>query len=397
MHITIVGGGFGGVKAALELIKSKDIFVTLISDKPDFLYYPALYGTATGHSHLESWVSLQTIFQGKPRMTLINDTIISIDPERKLLRGKSVSYEYENCILALGVVTTFFGIEGLDEYSYSIKSQAEIERFKQHIHADLQKKHQLDKHYVIVGAGPTGVELAGTLVSYLARLRQYYRVDARRHIHVNLVEAAPRVLPKMSVAASRVVAKRLKRLGVTIQTNRKVELEEATDLIVSGKPILTSTVIWTSGVANHPFFKAHEHYFKLAPNGRVIVNEQLLAYQSVYVIGDNAATPYSGLAQTALHDALFVARNLKRQQRQQPERTYKAVMPAIVVPVGEKWAIFEWHKLRLHGRLASWVRQIADLSGYHDILPIGQALGAWHAQRVLEDEVPSQETSVRKS
>jgi NADH dehydrogenase len=386
MNITIVGGGFGGVKAALELTKLKDITVTLISDKDFFQYYPALYGTATGYSHLQSWVPLSKVFRHNKKVTIIKDTITSIDPERKLLVGKSQSYNYHTCIFALGVITSYFGIKGLDEYSYSIKSEAEIKRFKQHIHNDMSKKHQLDKHYVIVGAGPTGVELAGAITTYIERLKKHYGIDKRRKIHIDLVEASPRVLSKMSESTSRKVEKRLKSLGVNIQTAKMVQSEDANDIIVSGKPIASTTVVWTSGVTNHPFFKEHEHYFKLAPNGRVLVDDQMQAYKNVYVIGDNAATPYTGLAQTALHDAIFLAKNFKRTQQGLSPLIYSAVMPPVVVPVGEGWAVFEWRKIHLSGWIASMIRKAADFMGYRDVLPLGQALGAWHAQKIIEDE-----------
>src|SRR5690348_15518234 len=133
MNITIVGGGFGGIKSALELAKDKRNHITLITDKPDFQYYPALFSTATGHRHLESWVPLGVIFADKPNVTVVLDTVTTIDPERKLLKGMSgASYDYHTAILALGTVTTYFGIKGLDTYAYGIKSAAEITRLKQH-------------------------------------------------------------------------------------------------------------------------------------------------------------------------------------------------------------------------------------------------------------------------
>src|SRR5690349_12832612 len=114
MKITIVGGGFGGIKTALELAKDKTNTITLITDRPDFQYYPALYSAATGHSHLESWVPLGEIFAGKNNIHVSIDHIESIDPKKKTLSGNSgTEYAYETCILALGSVTTYFGIEGL--------------------------------------------------------------------------------------------------------------------------------------------------------------------------------------------------------------------------------------------------------------------------------------------
>ncbi len=386
MNITIAGGGFGGIKAALELAKDRRNQITLITDKPDFQYYPALFSTATGHKHLESWVPLGVIFADKPNVSIVLDTLTSIDSEKKSLYGKSgTSYQYHTCIIALGTVTTYFGIKGLDTFAYGIKSAEEIARLKQHLYSDIAEHHVIDKHYVVVGAGPTGVELAAALGSYLQRLCKRYHV--RQHkLHIELIEAAPRILPRMSEKASRKVEKRLKTLGVHVQTGKVVQSASADDLIVSGSPINSRTVIWTSGVANNPFFAANAQYFTLAKNGRVEVDEHLRAGKDLYVIGDNAATPYTGLAQTAMHDALFVTSNLKLQQKHKKLKTYQAVMPPVVVPVGEGWAVFEWHGVTLTGRPASVIRRAADFIGYSDILPIGQALGVWRASTKFEDD-----------
>ena len=379
MNITIVGGGFGGAKAALELAKDAGTQITLITDKPDFQYYPALYGAATGHSHLESWVPLSTIFAGKSNVTVVIDSIETIDPATKTLTSSTgTKYTYETCILALGTVTTYFGIDGLDEHTFGVKSAQEIEELKQHIYTDVVEGSGVDKRYIVIGAGPTGVELSAALGSYLKNLSK--RLGRRKtNIHVTLVEAAPRVLPRMSEKASTKVVRRLKRLGVDIYTDKKVESAIEDLLTVSGDSMVSDTVIWTSGVANHPFYKTNAEHFEVAQNGRVVVDEYMSVGRDIYVIGDNAATPFTGLAQTALHDAIFVAKHLKRLDAKQEPVAYKAVQPPVVVPVGERWAIFEWHKLRLSGWPASVLRRAADFMGYSDLLPIGQALGVWRA------------------
>lgn len=385
MKITVVGGGFGGVKAALELIKDPKNQVTLISDRPNFQYYPALYSTATGHSHLQSWVPLGEIFADRP-IEIYIDTIVSIDHETRILRAESGElYDYDVCIFALGNVTTYFGIEGLDTFSYGIKSAGEIMELKQHLYEEMGLQRTMDKHYVVIGAGPTGVELSASLGTYLERLRKKYRLRKRR-VHIDLVEAAPRVMPRMSERASRIITKRLRSLGITVMTGKAVQKETADELIVSGKPIKSHTVIWTSGVTNNPFFKNNPATFGLVQNGKVVVDEYLKAAPNVYVVGDNAATPFSGLAQIALHDGIFVARNLRRLQKGRKPKKYKAVMPPVVVPVGKNWAIFSWRKILIWGWLGSLIRRAADFVGYSDVLRFGQALGVWRAEYIMEDD-----------
>ncbi len=382
MEITIVGGGFGGVKAALDLSKNKAAHITLITDKPDFQYYPALYSTVTGHSHLESWVPLGKIFAGHNNVDIVIDTITTINKASKSITATSGTvYTYHSLILALGSVTTFFGIEGLDQYAYGIKSASEIAALKQHLLSQFSMPNAADKNFLVVGAGPTGVELASALGTYLRHLEKHYKKPEPK-ITITLIEAAPRVLPRMSEAASSMVERRLKKLGVHVELNKKVESETADTLIVNGKPIKSHTVIWTSGVANHPFFAANADQFEFAPNHKVVVDSHLRSGDHVYVIGDNAATQFSGLAQTALRDGIYVARHLLHKSK----KKYTAKMPPVVVPVGENWAIFEYKKLRFAGVLGALIRRAADFVGYSDILPFGQALGVWHAQTVIEDD-----------
>lgn len=386
MKITIVGGGFGGVKTALELSKNTHNRIHLITDKPDFQYFPALYGTATGRSHLQSWVPLGTIFAGKLNIDVSIDTITSVDPATQTLTSKTGnSYHYDHLVLALGSVTTYFGIEGLDHYAFGIKSEDEIRRLKHHLYREMAELREVEKQYVIIGGGPTGVELAAALGSYIERLRIHHKLPYRR-IGITLIEAAPRLLPKMHPKTSLRVMRQLHKIGVNVQVGKRVESASSDGLMVSGKPLSSHTIIWTSGVANHPFFKDNEDHFDLAKNGKVIVNRYMRTKDGIYVIGDNALTPYSGLAQTALHDAVYVAKNFERRQKNRHLRKYRPSLPPVVVPVGENWAVFEWHFLRFYGWPASLLRRAADFVGYRDILPFGHALGQWHAQTIIEDD-----------
>lgn len=386
MHITIVGGGFGGVKTALELAKNGRNQITLITDREDFQYYPALYNTATGHSHLESWIPLGEIFAGKNNVTVSIDAIEKIDTTAKQLTGRSGTvYTYHTCVMALGSVTTYFGIDGLDTYAYGIKSADEIRRLKQHIYEDAADRGKLDSHYVIVGGGPTGVELAASLGTYLKRLARRYRV--RNHgVHISLIEASPRLLPRSAEVTSHKVTKRLEKLGIHVETSKMVQSATADSLMVSGQPLKSSTVIWTSGVANNPFFEANKEHFQFAKNHRIIVDKHMMAAPDVYVIGDNAFMPHGGLALTAVRDAKFVAAHLERKAKHRRLKAYTQKPPATVVPVGGMWAAFEWRNVRLYGWVAGLIRRAADFVGYRDILPFWQALSKLQSGDQYEDD-----------
>lgn len=372
--VLIVGGGFGGIKAALELAEDERFKTTLISDRDTFRYYPTLYHTATGGLKRQSSIPLKELFAEKP-VSLVAGTATTFDGKTKtvtLQDGRQ--YAYDVLILGLGVVTNYFGIPGMQEYSFSIKSIEEAMRFKDHVHAQLTNERNPDPHYVIVGAGPTGIELAGELPQYI---REVMKKHAMRHraVHVDLIEAAPRLLPRMPKDASRLITRRLRRLGVKIYTGQAVQGLAADSLTVSGKPIRSHTVIWTAGVTNHPFFK--ENGFQLNNRGKVMTDMYLQADDNVYVIGDNANTPYSGMAQTALYDGAYVAANLRRKADGKDPKDYAVKKPITVIPVGERWAAVVWGNLRIYGWLGWVLRQAADFIGFRDYQPWWKASKQW--------------------
>lgn len=382
-EVVIVGGGFGGIKSALELAGHKSFHVTLVANKPFFEYYPMMYHTATGGSKTVSTIPLGQIFAGK-RIEIIIDEASKLNRKAKSIRLKSgQKLNYDILILALGTVPNYFGIPGMEEYSFSIKSLKEAEAFKSHLHSQLLSKRQPDSNYIIIGGGPTGVELAGALPGYIKYLMKQHGIKSKRKIHVDLVEAAPRLMPRMPESVSRALARRLRKLGVRLYFGKPVQAEAADTLLLDGKPVRTHTVVWTAGIANNPFFKSNG--FILAENGRVQVDQLMQAWPGIFVIGDNADTKYTGMAQTALYDAQYVTKNLKRYAEGKRPLAYKPKKPVYVTPAGKGWAIVVWGRLHFYGRLGWWFRKAADWIGYRDIEPWWKATDRLLADRERED------------
>jgi len=381
--VLIVGGGFGGVKAALELSEKPNYHVTLLSDSTDLRYYPTLYHTATGGKKANSSIPLERIFEGKS-VNIELGTAVSLDRKAKTIKTKTgETFEYDYLIIGLGVVTNYFGIPGLDEYSYSIKSQAEVSRFKAHLHKQIREEKKPDLHYVIVGAGPTGIELAGALPGYLKFIMKNHGIKEQK-IHIDIIEALPRLLPRQPKHTSRVVKRRLKNLGIRLYLGKAVQGQTADELTVSGKPIRSHTVVWTAGVTNHPFFK--ENDFVVTSRGKVSVDIYLQAEENIFVIGDNANTPFSGLAQTALHDGSFVAKNLHRLAAGKGFKSYVAKEPITVIPAGPHWAAVIWGKLKLHGRPGWLLREASYLVGFQDLQPWPRAAKQFITEFETEDD-----------
>jgi len=365
-RVLVVGGGFGGTKAALELADDERFEVTLLSDSPDLRYYPTLYHTATGGRRANSSIPLGIVFHHKS-VSIVQGIAANLDRKAKVITtADGKTYEYDVLILALGVVTNYFGISGLPEFSYSIKTQDEVARFKKHLHDQLTSDHQPDLNYVIVGAGPTGIELSGALPAYLKKIMKSHGLPEKK-VHIDLIEAAPRLLPRLPKDTSRAVRRQLSKLGVKLYVGSVVQGETADELIINGKPIRSHTVVWTAGVTNHPFFG--ENQFALMNRGKVAVDAYLQTDENIFVIGDNANTPFSGLAQTALRDGEFVASNLKRRADGKDFKSYKVKKPITVIPAGPHWAAVIWGGLRIYGWLGYLLREAADLVGFHDLEP----------------------------
>ncbi|MEK7153722.1 MAG: FAD-dependent oxidoreductase [Patescibacteria group bacterium] len=382
----IVGGGFGGVKAALELAKDEHFDVTLLSNRTDFQYFPTLYRTATGGKMSQSCIPLASLFEGKP-VRLVQGSAKRLNRKKKVVKtSEGKEYGYDVLVLALGSVPNYFGIKGIDTYAYSIKTPEEARRFKNHLHQQLADGRQPDLNYVIVGGGPTGIELAGALPGYLKAVMQAHGIK-RRAVHIDLVEAAPKLVPRMPKRMSRIIARRLRHLGVKLYLGQTVQGETADMLMVNDKPIQSHTVVWTAGVTNHPFFKENE--FALNERGKVLVDEYLQADTDIYVLGDNADTSFSGMAQTALYDAIFVGENLTRQRAGKLMRRYTPKEPIYVIPAGEHWAAVLWGKRQIYGFPAWILRTLADLVAYKDYQPWWKAGRQWMTEFETEEDCPT--------
>ncbi|MFZ1250437.1 MAG: FAD-dependent oxidoreductase [Candidatus Microsaccharimonas sp.] len=382
MHVVVVGGGFGGIKTALELSIRQIGKITLISDESYFLHHATLYATATGKSIEESVIPLNVIFAHHPNVEIVTDTVTAFDPHRKLISSKKKDYHYDKLVLSLGSVTTYFGIKGLQQHAYGIKTLDEIRKFHDHIHDEVVSK-KLDQEYFVVGGGPTGVELASALNEYLNTLKFLYRLQNSQS-RVTLVEATFRILPHMSETASRKVTKQLEKQGIKVLLNHKVNALSETHITIEDKVYSTNTAVWTSGVSNNPFFEANAEFFHLASNGRVNVNPYLEALDDVYVIGDSNTVKFSGMAWPAFRQAKHVAHNIVRTATKRPQKKYRPSIVPYSVPVGDKWGYVEWFGTYISGRSGFVVRRWIELYGYCQLLPFSKAVPIWRAHDLQE-------------
>ncbi len=388
-RILVVGGGFGGVRAALtleRLLPSAEI--TLVSEKPHFEYNPALYRYVTGNSSIEVCIPLGMIFAGR-KVAIVRDRMTAIDRERKVGKGESGrEYPFDRLILALGSETSYFGIEGLAEHSFGMKSVAEALRLRGHVLETLDavkaapatEEKVRNAHFVVIGAGATGVEMAGRLVEYAHEVADRSGID-RSLVSVSLVEGTSKILRLLPKDFTDPIEAHLREIGVTLLLNRGVTKEDAEEIYLKDMRMRTATVIWTAGVKANSLYQTLG--YEVDKQGRVQVDDTMRGRhgEDVFVIGDGAGTKYAGWAQTAFYDGKFVAEVIAAEARGKRPPLYDPPLPVNAIPAGDRWAgvLVRWGRIELkfYGRIGWWFRRIADLRSFMVLLPFRQALRVW--------------------
>ncbi len=355
--IVIVGGGFGGVTAALHSAKARleDTSITLISDKTWLEYYGVLYRIMAGAHLSEACIPLKLIVGHLP-IKIVTDSVKSINAAKKIVEGQSKTYAYDTLILAPGSVPSYFGIEGMDKHSMTLKHTGDALDLREKILRGKGSKQR----WIVIGGGATGIEVAGEI-----------RHLSKGAIDVDMIEAMDRLLPFAEPTASEKILKRLQKLGVNVHLNTSVaKAGKGSVTLKDGTTMKGSVIVWTAGVKAHPLIAAIKG-LEVDKRGRAVVDAHLRSktHPDIFVLGDCASTPYAGMAQTAVDDGVFVAHVLKAQQSNSPAPTYKPRPPAYAIPAGPLWAAVKYGPLHVYGILGYMMRRAADIHVYMLILP----------------------------
>lgn len=381
--ILIIGGGFAGCEAARRLAKmaDKNVRIQVLEPKTHFEYHGSLYRFATGTSPLETCIPYSDIF-AKSNVELVKDACVNIDTEAKKVFGASgCTYGYDTLLIGIGSAVTTFAISGVREYSFGMRNAVDAHQLQARIDGCLQ---QQSENVVVVGGGASGVELAGEIACYAKQPAVLHR-NPKATIQVHLVEAAKRILPELPESAAAAAMKRLSELGVDVLISRKVVKEEPSKVILDDREIVTSTVVWTAGICGHDLLKRIPGV-TLDARGRVEVDECLRARgtKSIFVLGDSAATPLSGMAQTALYDGLYVSRVIDAERRRVEMPRYQPPLPVYAVPVGGTWAVVVRGTRVYTGKIGWFLRRLLDLKVFLRMLPLRQALRAFRYGGIRE-------------
>jgi NADH dehydrogenase len=305
-RIVIIGAGYAGVLTAKKLAKRfkknniRDVTVSIIDRNPFHTMLTELHEVAANRVEEDSIkISLRKIFAGR-KVNVILDTVKSIDFESGTLVGETGAYGYDYLVLAAGSRPTYFGVEGAEEHSFKLWSYQDAVVLKEHTHdmfrkaareTDIEEKKRL-LHFNVVGAGFTGVEMAGELAEYVPILCEKFEID-RELVTIRNIDALPRTVPILPEKLSDKVERRLKKMGVEVLLNTGVVRVGDTFLETKHNDeisrVSTATVIWAAGIESSAITGEAAKTLQSVGRGRIKVDGYLRALDNerVYVAGDN--------------------------------------------------------------------------------------------------------------
>ena len=373
-HAVVIGAGFGGLACAKKLRKSPSYSVTLIDRNPYQLFSPLLYQVSTA-SLPEDDIAfpVRTAYRD---VQFVRAEVTNIDATKKeivLSNGKTISYD--DLILAVGSEGTTFGIPGVAENTFQMKSVSDARAIR---HSLLSTYESVEDgllpleslNVVIVGGGPTGVELAGAVKELQHEIRREFEHIAPKAT-VTLLEAGPRLLPTFHPHSSKYTLKTLTKMGVQVEVDAAVVEATSRSLrLKDGREIVAGTRIWAAGVVAPPNWK---FLGETDRGNRIKVNSHLQISDSIWIVGDVASFPNSDgrplpmVAPVAIQQGKHVARQIRRRERSAPLEVFKYRDKGQMATIGRRKAVVEMRPwLRFQGSLAwlTWLAlHLAYLSG----------------------------------
>ena len=376
-RVVIIGAGFGGIACA-KALRHTPVQVTLIDRHNYHLFQPLLYQVATAAlSPGDIAVPIRSMFrdQFNTRVLLGNVTDIDALRQQVILQGQTVPYDY--LVVATGATHSYFGNDAWARYAPGLKGVDDatairrrvLEAFERAEIATSEAERQRLLNFVIVGAGPTGVELAGAIAE-LARFgmgKDFRNIDPSA-ANILLVQAAPRILPTFPEELSRRAQQSLERIGVKVLLDRKVQNIDEEGVIIADERTYSKSVLWAAGVVASPAAK----WLKAESDGagRVKVESDLSVpnLRNVFVIGDAAASdawhgrPVPGLAPAAKQGGIYIAKLITAGLLGISEPVPFAYHHlGSLATIGRKSAVADFGWIRLGGAFAWWLWGLAHL------------------------------------
>jgi NADH dehydrogenase len=360
-----VGAGFGGLTTAQKLSKNKDLAVTVIDKHPYQLFSPLLYQVATGG--LPEDDIAYPVRAAIPGVTFRRGEVTKVSPNTKTITlSDQATIEYDQLVLATGSTGTTYGVVGVQENALQMKSIMEARLIKKQLlgmYEEVEAGHKPKEalKVVVIGAGPTGVEISGA-VAELQRSMKHEFPNLYKLASVTLVEAGPRVLPMFHEKSSKHAQSELEEIGVVVKTDSAVDRMYETDVHLKNGEILSGgTFIWAAGVAAHSTWTS---LGEVDRSNRIKIDENLQTSSGIFVIGDGAHLQFKGnplpmVAPVALQMGRHVAKQIINIKNNKPLTPFKYIDKGQMATIGRRRAVVEMPGgLRLHGTLA-WLTWLA--------------------------------------
>jgi len=373
-RIIIVGAGFAGLAAA-KALKKTPAKVILIDRTNHHVFQPLLYQVATSVlTPSQIATPIRSVFRNQKNTTVIMGEVTGVDKDQKCVFAsdadrQNVPIAYDYLILATGASHSYFGHNEFAEHAPGLKSLADAEAARNKILQAFEiaeaeedpARHRNLLTFVLVGAGPTGVEMAGALAILVRTpLKSDFRRIDPTSARIVLVDMAPKVLGPFSENLSKAAKQRLEKLGVEVRLGHSVDQIDAEGIVIAGERIASKTVIWTAGVAPSPAGK----WLKVETDraGRVRIQKDLTVpgHSEIFVLGDTASLdqngkPLPGVAQVAMQQGRYAGKLIhSRIVGSPPPRAFSYFDKGSMAVVGKGFAVLQSGKVQVSG-FGAWL------------------------------------------
>jgi NADH dehydrogenase len=364
----IVGAGFGGLAAARALARAP-VEITVIDNHNHHTFQPLLYQVATAALNAtDVAIPIRRVLRRQRNARVLMAEVVGVDPVRKKVRCRDGELGYDTLVVATGATHSYFGRDEWARFAPGLKTIEDALAIRNRVLLAFEAAEREDDPvrrqewitFVVVGAGATGIEMAGAL-SEIARetlIRDFCRVDPSA-ARVILLEAAPRTLPMMAEEISAKARAQLERLGVEVHTGAKVTAIDAEGVWLGNDRIRARNVIWAAGVSASPLGRSLGAPLDRAGRVRVEPDLTVPGHPDVYVIGDLAAAmsdgkPVPGVAAAAMQEGRHTARNIKRSLRGEPREPFVYRDRGTMATIGRAAAVADLGRVKLSG-LVAWL------------------------------------------
>lgn len=377
-RVVIIGGGFAGLKLARKLNKKR--YQVVLIDKNNYhTFQPLLYQVASSGLEPDSIAyPIRRTFKNQDNFHFRLTEVQRIDTDHQKVHTATGSIHFDKLVIATGAATNFFGMTNVEKHAIPMKSLVEsldlrskiLQNFEKAIYeTDLREQQKL-MNFVIVGGGPTGVELAGALAELKSQVlpHDFPDLDIRK-MKIHLIEAAPRVLAPMSEEASAKAHKFLKKLGVHVWTDTQVTNYDGELVTTNGKTnFLSDTLIWAAGVQGAPVKGINAS--NIGRGNRILVNDynQVQGFEHIYALGDvalmqteNTPQGHPMLASIAMQQGAYLAKNLNKEALGKKGTPFQYNDKGTMATVGRNLAVVDLPKFKFQGFFAWFVWMFVHL------------------------------------